>query len=223
MEFDWTPLLLTFKLALVTTAILFVLCIPLAYWLAYSKTRFKFFFEALVAMPLVLPPSVLGFYLLMLLSQNGVIGSFFIDTFDFRLAFSFTGIVIGSVIYSLPFMVHPIQNGFENLAPSLKEASYTLGKSRWQTLWKVLLPNMKPAVITGLVLSFAHTIGEFGVVLLIGGQLPGTKVASIEIYNLASAHQFSEAHVYSFVLFAISLTILMLVFFFNKKMIKPLT
>lgn len=174
-------------------------------------------------MPLVLPPTVLGFYLLQLIGKNGPIGSFFLENFDVQLAFTFPGLVIGSVIYSLPFMVQPIQNGFQGLSPSLRDASYTLGKSRFQTLMRVLLPNIKPALLTGIVLSFAHTIGEFGVVMMIGGAIPGTKVASIEIYQLNTNHDYGAAHVYSIVLFVTSFIILMSVYYFNKKMVKTLS
>ncbi len=220
MPYDWGPLLITFKLALITTVILWFIAIPLAYWLAYSKSKIKFVFEALVSMPLVLPPSVLGFYLLILLGSEGIIGGFFAETFDIQLAFTFKGLVIGSIIYSLPFMVQPIQAGFQNLPPSLKEAAYTLGKSRWQTLMRVLLPNMIPSLITGVVLSFAHTIGEFGVVLMIGGNLEDTRVASIAIYDQVMNLEYAGANFYSLVLFIISFSILMAVYFFNKKVFK---
>lgn len=218
---DWTPLFLTFKLASVTTGILFFLGIPLAYWLAYTRFKFKFLVEALVSMPLVLPPSVLGFYLLIAFGPVSVFGKFLQNYFNLQLVFSFEGLLVASVIYSLPFMVHPIQSGFESLPPSLKEASYTLGKSKTETLFKVLLPNIKPALLSGTVLSFAHTIGEFGVVLMIGGSIQGeTKVASIAIYEKVEALDYKTANVYSFVLFVLSFAILLLVHLGNKRLSK---
>ncbi len=219
---NWTPFLITFKLASITTLILFVVAIPLAYWLAYSKSKFKFFIEALVSMPIVLPPSVLGFYLLIMLGSDGLIGGMTKSLFDVSLAFTFTGLVIGSVIYSLPFMVQPIQNGFESLPKSYKEASYTLGKSRWTTLLKVLLPCIKPALLTGVVLSFAHTIGEFGVVLMIGGNLEETRVASIAIYDSVNMMDYDTANTYSFILLLFSFVVLSAVYLISKRGFKSL-
>ncbi len=218
MTFDWAPFATTFQLAAVTTGILFLVGLPLAWWLAHSRWKFRFVAEALVAMPLVLPPSVLGFYVLILLHDHGWIGGFFKSAFDVSLAFSFTGLVIGSVLYSLPFMIQPLQAGFEQLSPSIREAAYTLGKSAWVTFRKVLLPNMRPALLTGLVLTFAHTVGEFGVVLFIGGNMESTRVASIAIYDSVNQMQYEHAHWYSLVLFAISFSVLLVVYFFNKKL-----
>lgn len=210
---DWQPLLLTFELAALTTLILFFIGIPLASWLAFSHTRFKPVFEALVSMPLVLPPSVLGFYLLLAFSPQFAFGRWLVQTFDVRLVFSFPGLVVGSVLFSLPFMVHPVQSGLQNLPFSLVEASRTLGKSDRHTLFHVLLPNIKSALLTGVVLSFAHTIGEFGVVLMIGGNIPGvTKVASIAIYDEVESLNYAAAHFYALVLFAVSFAVLLLVY-----------
>ena len=217
MDIDWTPIFNTFQLALITTAILLVIGVPLAWWLAYSKWKPKFIVEALLAMPLVLPPTVLGFYLLLLLNEKGVIGGFFKDTFNIDLAFTMTGLVIGSVIYSLPFMIQPIQAGFEGIAPSIREASFTMGKSRWTTFRKVLIPNIRPSLLTGIVLSFAHTIGEFGVVLMIGGNREGTRVASIAIYDQFNQSHLDNAHWYAIILMVISFSILLFVYFFNKR------
>jgi molybdate transport system permease protein len=218
---DWQPLWVTFKLALITTAILLVIAIPLAYWLAYSTKRIKTIVEVLVTMPLVLPPSVLGFYLLLAFSPASGLGKFLEHYFDIRLVFSFTGLVIGSVIYSLPFMVHPILAGFSGLSPALKEASYSLGKTRQQTLFNVLLPNIKPSLLTGIVLAFAHTIGEFGVVLMIGGNIPGqTQVASIAIYDEVESLNYHNANVYALILFAVSFCILLAVYSFNRNYTK---
>lgn len=221
MMVEWGPLLLTFKLAAVTTLILAVIGIPFAWWLSMTQTRFKPALEALISMPLVLPPSVLGFYLLLAFSPNNAFGKFIDQWFGVRLAFSFEGLVIASVIFSLPFMVHPVQSGFQNLPASLSEAAYTLGKSRLVTFLRVLLPNIKPSLLAGAVLAFAHTIGEFGVVLMIGGNLPGeTRVASIAIYDEVESLNYATANFYAMVLFAICFAILLTVYMFNKKMLR---
>lgn len=217
-EFDWGPLLLTFRLSLVTTAVLMAVGIPLAFWLAFTRSRLRPVVDTLVSMPLVLPPSVLGFYLLMAFSPAGAFGRFMEETIGVRLVFSFTGLVIGSVLFSLPFMVHPVQTALSELPKSLRDASYTLGHSRIATAFRVLLPNIRPAVITGTVMSFAHTVGEFGVVLMIGGNIPGqTRVASIAIYDEVEALNYSAAYFHSFVLFAISFSILLVVSLVNRK------
>lgn len=218
---DWQPLLLTFKLALLTTALLLVIGIPLAHWLAFSKNRAKAVIETLVSMPLVLPPTVLGFYLLVAFSPNNSFGTWLNEWLGLRLVFSFEGLVFASIIYSLPFMVHPIQSGMANLSPSLREAARVMGKSKTTTLFKVFLPNIRPALLTGIVLSFAHTIGEFGVVLMIGGSIPGeTKVASISIYEEVEALQYDNAHMYSFILFALTFVILLTVYLINGSQFK---
>lgn len=218
---DWQPLILTFKLALITTLILFVISIPLAYWLAYSKTKLKPIIETLVSMPLVLPPTVLGFYFLIAFSPSNAFGNWLDEWFGLQLIFSFKGLVLASIIYSLPFMVHPIQSGFSNLSSSLKEASYILGKSKFDTLLKVLLPNIKMSLLTGIVLTFAHTIGEFGIVLMIGGNIPGkTKVASIAIYDEVEALNYSTANTYSLILFIITFIILLFVYLINGGFLK---
>jgi len=213
----WQTLGLTFQLAAITTMVLLLIGIPLAYFLANSASRMKPVLEALISMPLVLPPTVLGFYLLILLSPESTVGRWFLETFNVRLVFSFAGLVLGSIIYSLPFMVHPIQSGFENLPRSFSEAAYTLGKSKMETLFKVLLPNIKPALLTGIVLSFAHTVGEFGVVLMIGGNIPNqTKVASIAIYDEVEGLNYAVANQYALILFLFSFVILLLVYLTNR-------
>ena len=213
---DWNPLLLTFKLAMITTVLLLIISIPIAYWLAYTKSKAKPVIETLVSMPLVLPPTVIGFYMLVAFSPANAFGSWLDNWLGLRLVFSFEGLVLGSLIYSLPFMVHPIQAGFANLSPSLKNASYVLGKSKFTTLRKVLLPNIKPSLITGIILAFAHTIGEFGVVLMIGGNLSGrTRVASIAIYDEVEAMNYSAANTYSMILFGITFLILLIVYLIN--------
>jgi len=213
------PLILTFKLATLTTLILFGLALPIAYWLAYSKFRGRVLVEAVIGMPLVLPPSVLGFYLLLAFSPSYAFGGWIEEMLGLRLVFSFPGLVVGSVIYSLPFMVYPLQAGLQALPASLREASYTLGKSAWTTFFKILLPNCKSAILTALVLTFAHTVGEFGVVLMIGGNIPGvTKVASVAIYNEVEALNYPAANQYALVLFVITFAILLLVYFLNHRL-----
>ncbi len=218
---DWQPLTLTFQLALTTTILLFLIGIPIAYWLAYTKFKIKPIIEAIISLPLVLPPTVLGFYLLLAFSPNNSFGAWLDQYLGLRLVFSYEGLVLGSMLYSLPFMVHPIQAGLANLSPSLREASYVLGKSEWTTLLRVLLPNIRPALITGIVLSFAHTIGEFGLVLMIGGSIQGeTKVASIAIYEQVESLNYAVANSYSFILFALSFFILLLVYLYNGSYTK---
>jgi len=220
---DWSPIILTLELALLTTLILLVISIPLAYWLAHTKSKLRAVVEAIVSLPLVLPPTVLGFYLLIAFSPESVVGSFLNDVLGLKLAFSFPGLVVGSVIYSLPFMVQPLQSGFAGLPRSLSEASFVLGKSKWKTLTNVLLPNMKSSVLTGVVLAFAHTVGEFGVVLMIGGNIPNqTKVISIAIYDEVESLNYSAAHFYSGILLAITFTILLLVYWRRNKSAKLL-
>ena len=219
----WEPLILTFKLALVTTALLLTISIPLASWLVNLKSRIKPVIETLIGMPLVLPPTVLGFYFLLAFSPGNAFGQWLNDWFGIRLVFSFGGLVVASVLYSLPFMVHPIQSGLSGLPTSLKESSYLMGRSKLLTLLKVELPNIKPSVLTGIVLAFAHTVGEFGVVLMIGGSIPGhTKVASIAIYEEVEAMNYGAANFYSLLLFAITFIILLTVYVINGGYLKRL-
>jgi len=220
---DWSPLLLTFKLACITTLILLLLAIPIAYWLAYTKSSIKPVMETLVSMPLVLPPTVIGFYLLLAFSPGNAVGAWLDQWLGIRFIFSFPGLVLGSIIYSLPFMVQPIQSGFSGLSPSLKEAAYVLGKTRWTTIVRVLLPNIRPALLTGIVLSFAHTVGEFGVVLMIGGNIPGkTKVASIAVYDEVEALNYGTANTYSLILFACTFILLLLIYAINGRYFKKI-
>lgn len=215
------PLWLTFKLATITSVILLVLALPLAYWLAFGKFKGRGIIESLIGMPLVLPPSVIGFYLLLAFSPSYWFGAWIESLFGLRLVFSFPGLVIASVLYSLPFMVYPIRAGLQSLPASLREASYTLGKNEWETFFKVLLPNCKPAILTAFVITFAHTVGEFGVVLMIGGNIPGvTKVASVAIYNEVEALNYGAANDYAMVLFAITFVILLLVYSINNRLLR---
>lgn len=215
---NWSPLFLSLQLAFITTLCLLIIGIPIAAKLASSSTRYKFIVEAMVSLPLVLPPTVLGFYLLVAFSKHGLIGSFLDRFFDIQLIFSFEGLVFASILYSLPFMVQPIQAGLQNLPPSLSEAAYTMGKNKREVLWYILLPNIKPALLTGIVLSFAHTIGEFGVVLMIGGKIPEeTLVASIAVYDEVEALNYGEANFYALVLLITSFVILGMTYFVNAR------
>ncbi|MDP3119075.1 MAG: molybdate ABC transporter permease subunit [Sulfuricurvum sp.] len=208
---------LTFKLAAITTLILLAIGIPLASFLVFSTMRFKSVIETIVSMPLVLPPSVLGFYLLLAFSPASAIG-IFLTEHGIRLAFSFEGLVIGSVLFSLPFMVHPIQSALTQVPRSIFEASYTLGKSKIETMLRVILPSIRHGLISGIVLAFAHTVGEFGVILMIGGNIPGeTRVASIAIYDEVESLNYAIAHQYALTLFVVTFAILLLVYTLNKK------
>ena len=218
---DWSPLILTFQLALVTTLLLFLISLPISYWLAQSKSRIKPIIESLVALPIVLPPTVLGFYLLLAFGPSDGFGKWLDESIGLRLVFSFEGLVLASMIYSLPFMVHPIQSGLSGLNRSLVESSYILGKSKLQTFLHVQLPNIKPSLVTGIVLAFAHTIGEFGVVLMIGGNIPGkTRVASIAIYDEVESLNYASANAYSMILIAFCFAILLIVFIINGGYLK---
>lgn len=211
-------MLLTFKVATLTTLILVCIAIPLGYFLASSKGRFTPLLEAIVSMPLVLPPSVLGFYLLITFSPQSFVGKFLLEAFNVKLVFSFEGLIVGSVIFSLPFMVNPIQAGFAALPKSLFEAALTLGKSRLRILLFVLLPNISRSLLVGIVVTFAHTIGEFGVVMMIGGNIEGvTRVASIAIYDEVESLNYALAHQYALTLFVITFCILLLTFYLNKR------
>lgn len=218
MNFDFTPFLISFKLASITTSILFVLSLPLAWYLSQTKSKIKPFLEAITALPIVLPPSVLGFYILWALSQNSPVGSFFEEYLGIKLVFNFTGLVVASCFYSLPFMVQPLQGGFETINKTMLEASYISGKSQFQTLLKVALPNIKPSLLSAIIITFAHTVGEFGVVLMVGGSIPGeTKVASVAIYEFVEIMDYRSAHIYSIIMIVISFLVLLSVYIFNKK------
>jgi molybdate transport system permease protein len=192
----WGPIVLTLKLATLTTALLLALATPIAWWLARSKARWKEAVAALVAMPLVLPPTVLGFYLLLLLGPSGP-GGWLASLRGARtLAFTFEGLLIGSVLYSLPFAVQPIRNAFDAMGDRPLEVAATLRASPWDAFWHVAVPLARPGFLTAAVLSFAHTVGEFGVVLMIGGNIPGqTKVLSVAIYDYVETQRWTEAHI----------------------------
>ncbi|MDX2246999.1 MAG: molybdate ABC transporter permease subunit [Bacteroidia bacterium] len=214
------PIFLSLKLAVITTLLLILLGLPLIYLLHFHVFRMRPFFKTVISLPLVLPPTVLGFYLLVALRPEGLIGQFLEKWLHFRIAFSFAGLVLGSVIFSLPFMVNPVISALEALPASYTEAAFTLGKSRWVTFWRVLLPNTRTSVVTGIMMAFAHTMGEFGLVLMIGGSVPGeTKVASIALFEEMTALHYAEANQYALILLGISAAVLTGVYFFsgNKR------
>ncbi len=202
-QLDLMPFVLSFKLAGLTTLILFIVCLPLAWYLSQTQSKIKPIIEAITALPIVLPPSVLGFYILIVFTE--------VD-----LNFTFKGLVIASCFYSLPFMVQPLQGGIEGLNKNMLEASYLAGKSKIVTLFKVVLPNIRPALLTALIITFAHTVGEFGVILMIGGSIPEeTKVASIAIYEMVEIMDYATAHIYSAIMLCISFVVLLSVYLFN--------
>ena len=211
-------MLLTGKLATWTTVLLLLIGFPLAYLLAYKRFLGKPLLEALINMPMVLPPTVLGFYMLVAYSPSNTFGRFLEQYFDLRLAFSFGGVLLASILFSLPFMVQPLQNGLVALPASLREASATLGKSPLITFFRVLVPNMIPSIITAVAMTFAHCIGEFGVVIMVGGNMPGeTRVASIAIYDEVQAMNYDTANHYSMVLFLISFVLLTVIYSMNAR------
>jgi molybdate transport system permease protein len=217
-EANLAALWLTLKLAAFSTAILLVLGTPLAWWLARSRWRFRFLLEALVALPLVLPPTVLGFYLLIALGPNGPVGALAQRLGGQHLAFTFTGLVVGSVIYSLPFVVQPLQNAFANVGRRPLEVAATLRASPLDRFFTVALPLARPGYLTAAVLGFAHTLGEFGVVLMIGGSIPGeTRVLSIAIYEQVEALQYGQAHLLSGGLLLLSFVLLVCVYVVNRR------
>jgi len=210
--------LLSIRLGLCVSAILFVIGVPLAYWLAYSRRRWKFLLEAVVALPLVLPPTVLGFYMLLAMGPRGALGKLWYAAFGHGLAFTFAGLVIASVLYSLPFAVQPLVASFETIDRKLLNASAVLGASKWRTFRRVILPLSVPGIVTALVLSFAHTLGEFGVVLMVGGNLAGvTRTVSIDIYDRAQSLDYSAANQTAFLLLIISFVVLSAVYGVNRR------
>jgi molybdate transport system permease protein len=211
------PVWLSVKLAAVTVVVLLAIGTPLAWWLASTKSRTRAFVEALVALPLVLPPTVLGFYLLVLLGPAGAIGSFWVAMTGSTLTFSFAGLVIASVIYSFPFVVQPLQTAFEGVGPGPLEAAATLGAGRFESFVRVASPLAIRGYVTAIVLGFAHTLGEFGVVLMVGGNIPGqTKVISIAIYEHVETLAYDRANVLSAGLLTFSFVVLLVVYTINR-------
>jgi len=216
---DMAPILVTLKLASVTTVILLILGTPLAWWLSQTRNRFKTVLESVVALPLVLPPTVLGFYLLMALSPDGFVGGLWSYISDSPLSFSFTGLVIGSVIYSMPFVVQPLQASFEMVGKPIQQAAYSLGANRLDTFKNVVLPLSMRGFLVAITLGFAHTVGEFGVVLMIGGNIPEvTQVLSIVIYDHVEVLEYQQAHAYSAGLLVFSFIVLFITYSLNKKL-----
>ena len=215
---DLTPIWLTLNLALVTTLILLGIGTPIAWWLATTRSRSKVIVEAITALPLVLPPTVLGFYLLILMSPNSTLGSFWVDLTGDSLTFSFSGLVIASVIYSLPFMVQPLATAFDAVGKSPLEAAASLRASPLDTFFSVVVPMSGRGFLSAMVLTFVHTIGEFGVVLMVGGNIPGeTKVISIAIYEQVETLRYDEAHLLSLGLIVFALAALLITYSFNGR------
>lgn len=212
------PMWLSIQLALVTTAVLIVIGTPIAWWLSQTQLRFKPAVQAVVAMPIVLPPTVLGFYLLILLGPDGAIGSWWVQLTGSALTFSFTGLVIASCIYSLPFAVQPMQNAFESLPRQQLERAWTLGASRLDAFFSIAVPLSMRGFVSGIVLSFAHTLGEFGVVLMVGGNIPGeTRVVSIAIYDHVESLDYAAAHQMSLLLIGFAFAVLAGMFVINRR------
>lgn len=215
---NWQALALTARLALFVSGALFVVGLPIAYWITFSRWRWKFLLEAVVSLPLVLPPTVLGYYLLVLFGNQTTFGRWYQSATGHTLAFTFQGLVIGSILYSLPFAVQPFAASFAAVDQKLLAASATLGASAWRTFWRVIVPLSVPGLITGVALTFAHTVGEFGVVLMIGGNIPGvTRTVSIDIYDAVQAADFASAAQTAFVLLVFSFAVLSVVYALNRR------
>ena len=217
-EHDLSALLVTLKLASLTTGILLVVGTPIAWWLATTRWRWKFLLEAVVALPLVLPPTVLGFYLLVALGAHGPLGGLMVFLGGRPLAFTFAGLVVGSVFYSMPFVVQPLQDAFVAVGRKPLEVAATLGASPLDRFFSVAVPLARPGFLTAAVLGFAHTLGEFGVVLMIGGNIPGTtQVVSIAIYDHVESLEYTQAHIMSGVLLLLSFSLLLVVYAVNRR------
>jgi len=217
-EYDLSALLVTIKLASITTVILILVGTPIAWWLSQTRFKFKAVIEAIIALPLILPPTVLGFYLLMTLGTNGPVGGLLESLGGSSIAFTFTGLVVGSVIYSLPFVVQPLQNSFGSIGKQPMEVAATLGASKLDRFFTVAVPLARSGFITAIVLGFAHTVGEFGVVLMIGGNIPGeTGVLSIAIYDHVEAMEYGQAHILAGGLLVLSFVMLLVVYMFNRR------
>jgi molybdate transport system permease protein len=217
-EVELGPVWLSLQLATVTVIVLLVVATPLAWWLAFTRNRARTAIEAVVAMPLVLPPTVLGFYLLVLLGPTGLVGSAWLSLTDSTLTFSFAGLVIASAIYSFPFAVQPLQDAFQSVGRAPLEAAATLGAGPFDRFWRVASPLALRGYVTAVVLSFAHTLGEFGVVLMVGGNIPGkTKVISIAIYEHVETIEYAQAHVLAAGLLVFSFVVLLLVYSFTRR------
>ena len=218
-EMDWSPLWLTMQLAGVTVIVLLLVGTPVAWWLAYTRSRFRTLVEAIVALPIVLPPTVLGFYLLVALGPHGLIGGPWKDLTGSALSFTFSGLVVASTFYSLPFVVQPLHGAFEAVGKKPLEAAWSLGASKLDAFFTVASPMAVRGYLSAVVLGFAHTLGEFGVVLMVGGNIPGvTKVLSIAIYDHVEVLEYTQAHVLSAVLLIFSFLILAIVYTVNRRL-----
>src|SRR5271154_5575908 len=215
---DWQALWLTIRLAVLVAAVLLVLGLPIAYWIAYSRRRWRFLVEAIVALPIVLPPTVLGFYVLVALGSRSPLGRWWESVTGHTLAFTFEGLVIGSLLYSLPFAVQPFAASFGAVDPGLLAASASLGHSPLQTFRRIVLPLSKAGLITGFALSFAHTLGEFGVVLMVGGNIPGvTRTISIDIFDQVQTANYSSANQTAVILLIVSFLVLSVIYGTNRR------
>jgi len=215
---NWTAIWVTFKLASLTATALLVIGLPIAYWVSYSKWRWKFLVESLVALPLVLPPTVLGFYILVMIGPHSPIGQFYSELVGHPLPFTFEGLLVASILYSLPFAVQPFAAAFDQVDRRLIEASWTLGVSKLTTFVKLIIPLSAAGVVTGFVLSFAHTLGEFGVVLMVGGNIEGvTRTVSIDIYDEVQALNYAGAAKTAAFLLLVSYLVLLLVYAMNRN------
>ena len=218
MVIDWQTFWLTLQLAFAVSVLLLLLGLPIAYWIAFSSWRWKFVVQAIVALPLVLAPTVLGFYVLVALGPRSPLGRWWISLTGHTLAFTFSGLVIGSVIYSLPFAVQPFAASFASVDRKLIAASATLGASSVRTFFRVIAPLSVPGLVTGAALSFAHTMGEFGVVLMVGGNIPGvTRTVSIDIYDRVQAADYAGANQTALALLILCFVLLMIVYGFHRK------
>lgn len=215
---NWQAFALTARLAVAVSATLLFIGLPIAYWITFTRWRWRFLIEAVVAMPLVLPPTVLGYYLLVLFGNQTAFGRWYQAHTGHTLAFTFQGLVVGSILYSLPFAVQPFAASFAAVDRRLLDASATLGASAWRTFWRVIVPLSLPGLVTGVALSFAHTVGEFGVVLMIGGNIPGvTRTVSIDIYDNVQAGEMAIAAHTALVLLVFSFVVLSIVYALNRR------
>lgn len=218
MSIDWTAILLTLQLATCTTIILFVVGLPLAYWLATTRLRGRVLVDSVVALPLVLPPTVLGFYILMATGPKSLLGQFYEQATGSLLPFTFPGILLGSVLCNLPFAVRPFTAALERIDHRLIEASWCLGESKWRTFWRITFPLSWPGILTGMILTFAHSVGEFGVVLMVGGNIPGvTRTLSIAIYDDVQALDYASASQTALALVIFSMFVLVGVQLLNRR------
>lgn len=221
-EMDWSAIWestwLTLRLAGATTLVLMLIGLPLAWWLAHWQSRFKVVFEAIVALPLVLPPTVLGFYLLFLFAPNSPLGSAWFSLTGTTLAFSFGGMLLGSILYSFPFVIQPLQNAFEQQGRTWIEAGAMLGAGPWERFFRISLPMARKSLLTAACLGFAHTLGEFGVVLMVGGNIPGeTRVLSIAIFDAVESLDYAQAHLLSLGLLVVSMVLLLVIYGLNRQ------